>query len=156
MIIPLALAVQDPSDSMPFVLIGLWILLLAVFVGFESARTLLPPGTETVCVGVPLRRALYRAFETRAERRVPTAPLRVFVFGGSQGVLCVGAPIIRFSGDVLNSGASGEMVFSPDLQNLPGGATFTHGSVWNFQLWYRDVNPNQTSNTSNGIEIIWD
>ncbi len=56
-----------------------------VFVGFESARALLPPKTETICVGVPLRRALYRAFETRPARRVPTTPLRVFVFGGSQG-----------------------------------------------------------------------
>ena len=77
-------------------------------------------------------------------------------FGGSQGVLCVGAPLYRFSGNVLGSGASGVMTFSPDFQNLPSGATFNHGSTWNFQLWYRDMNPGQTSNTSNGIEIIWD
>ena len=56
-----------------------------VFLGFDSARAFLPPKTETECLGVPLRRALCRAFETRAERRVPTTPLRVFVFGGSQG-----------------------------------------------------------------------
>ncbi len=56
-----------------------------VFVGFESTRGALPTKTESLCVGVPLRRALYRAFESRPERRVPTTPLRVFVFGGSQG-----------------------------------------------------------------------
>ena len=56
-----------------------------VFVGFESARGYLPRRTESVCVGVPLRRALYRAFAGREEPRLPTKPLRIFVFGGSQG-----------------------------------------------------------------------
>ena len=56
-----------------------------VFVGFESARGYLPRRTESVCVGVPLRRALYRAFAGRPEPRLPTKPLRIFVFGGSQG-----------------------------------------------------------------------
>lgn len=56
-----------------------------VFVGFESARGYLPRRTPSVCVGVPLRRALYRAFASRPEPRVPTKPLRIFVFGGSQG-----------------------------------------------------------------------
>jgi len=56
-----------------------------VFVGFESTRGSLPDRTESVCVGVPLRRALYRAFATRAKKDVPSPPLRIFVFGGSQG-----------------------------------------------------------------------
>lgn len=56
-----------------------------VFVGFESARGYLPRRTESVCVGVPLRRALYRAFAGRPEARLATRPLRIFVFGGSQG-----------------------------------------------------------------------
>lgn len=56
-----------------------------VFVGFESARGYLPRRTESVCVGVPLRRALYRAFAGRPEPRLPTKALRIFVFGGSQG-----------------------------------------------------------------------
>jgi UDP-N-acetylglucosamine--N-acetylmuramyl-(pentapeptide) pyrophosphoryl-undecaprenol N-acetylglucosamine transferase len=56
-----------------------------VFVGFESARGYLPRSTESVCVGVPLRRALYRAFAGRPEPRLPTKALRIFVFGGSQG-----------------------------------------------------------------------
>lgn len=56
-----------------------------VFVGFESTRGSLPSGSESLCVGVPLRRALYRAFADRPEKGVPGTPLRVFVFGGSQG-----------------------------------------------------------------------
>jgi len=56
-----------------------------VFVGFESARGYLPRRTPSVCVGVPLRRALYRAFAARDAARLPTKPLRIFVFGGSQG-----------------------------------------------------------------------
>ena len=57
----------------------------AVFVGFESTRGSLPDRTESICVGVPLRRALYRAFSERGEKSVPSTPLRIFVFGGSQG-----------------------------------------------------------------------
>ncbi|MBY0401643.1 undecaprenyldiphospho-muramoylpentapeptide beta-N-acetylglucosaminyltransferase [Myxococcota bacterium] len=56
-----------------------------VFVGFESARSFLPRGTEILCLGVPLRRALYRAFAAREAARVPTKPLHLVVFGGSQG-----------------------------------------------------------------------
>ncbi len=56
-----------------------------VFVGFESARGYLPRRAESVCTGVPLRRALYRAFAARGEARLPGKPLRIFVFGGSQG-----------------------------------------------------------------------
>lgn len=56
-----------------------------VFVGFESARGYLPRRIESRCLGVPLRRALYRAFAQRGEPRVPGKPLHLFVFGGSQG-----------------------------------------------------------------------
>ena len=56
-----------------------------VFVGFEATRGSLPSGTESLCVGVPLRRSLYRAFADRPAKGVPGTPLRVFVFGGSQG-----------------------------------------------------------------------
>jgi len=56
-----------------------------VFVGFESARSSLPARTESLCVGIPLRRALYEAFAERADKEVPGSPLKLFVFGGSQG-----------------------------------------------------------------------
>jgi subtilisin family serine protease len=77
-------------------------------------------------------------------------------FGGSQGILCVGGPIIRFIKDVKNSGSAGTITLSPDMNDLPNGANFLPGSTWNFQLWYRDKNPGNTSNTSNAIEVIWD
>ena len=76
-------------------------------------------------------------------------------FGGSSGVLCLGAPFIRFSGNVLNSGANGEIAFSPDVNNLPQGASFAPGATWNFQYWYRDVVLFPTSNTSDALEITF-
>ena len=73
-------------------------------------------------------------------------------FGGSQGVLCVGAPQIRYE-EVHFSGAGGQVSFMPDFGNLPQGATFLAGSTWYLQFWYRDSNPGATSNTSNGVSI---
>lgn len=73
-------------------------------------------------------------------------------FGGSQGVLCVGAPQIRYE-EVHFSGAGGQVSFMPDFGNLPQGATFLAGSTWYLQYWYRDSNPGATSNTANGVSI---
>lgn len=56
-----------------------------VFVGFEATRRGLPTRTEILCVGVPLRRALYSAFAKIETTRPPATPLRLMVFGGSQG-----------------------------------------------------------------------
>jgi hypothetical protein len=76
-------------------------------------------------------------------------------FGGSQGVLCLGAPILRFAKDILQADASGQMSFAVDFGALPGGTVFQTGETWNFQLWYRDVNPTSTSNTSNGLAVTF-
>jgi hypothetical protein len=73
-------------------------------------------------------------------------------FGGSQGVLCVGAPQIRYE-DVQFSSLSGEVAYSPDFGNLPQGTVFSAGSTWYLQFWYRDSNPDATSNTANGVSI---
>ena len=75
------------------------------------------------------------------------------LFGGSQGNLCLGGQIVRFDGDVLNSGATGSVSFSPDLTDLPQNTVFSPGETWSFQYWTRDANPTPTSNTSNGLEI---
>jgi len=56
-----------------------------VFVGFENTRGGLPAKTESLCVGVPLRRALYKAFAEGEKTGLPAIPLRLLVFGGSQG-----------------------------------------------------------------------
>ena len=77
----------------------------------------------------------------------------VGLFGGSQGNLCLGGSILRFSKNVLNSGAGGSISFSPDLTSLPQGAVISPGTQWNFQFWFRDTNPTATSNTSNGLAV---
>ncbi len=56
-----------------------------IFVGFETTRSRLPASTESLCVGVPLRRALYRAFAEGESKGMPASPMRLLVFGGSQG-----------------------------------------------------------------------
>ena len=75
-------------------------------------------------------------------------------FGGSQGNLCLGAPLYRFSQHILNTGNSGSVTFPLPFDNLPGGVQFQHGQVWNFQFWVRDVG--QKSNTTNGLEVQFD
>jgi hypothetical protein len=77
-------------------------------------------------------------------------------FGGSQGVLCIGAPLLRFVKDVLTVDAGGQVSFPLEFGNLPGGTSIQAGETWNFQLWYRDVNPSPTSNTSNGLAITFE
>ncbi len=77
------------------------------------------------------------------------------LFGGSQGNLHLDLPIVRFSGDIVLSDSSGEATFEPDLAALPQGTLFQAGETWNFQMWYRDSNPNTTSNTSNGLAITF-
>jgi UDP-N-acetylglucosamine--N-acetylmuramyl-(pentapeptide) pyrophosphoryl-undecaprenol N-acetylglucosamine transferase len=56
-----------------------------VFVGFESTPKALPSSAHSVCVGVPLRRALQEAFAAQDAKVEATGPLRLLVFGGSQG-----------------------------------------------------------------------
>ncbi len=77
------------------------------------------------------------------------------LFGGSQGNLLLGLPIIRFSSDILTSDSNGEMSFEPDLTALPQATVFRPGETWNFQLWFRDVNPGPTSNTTNGLAVTF-
>jgi hypothetical protein len=77
----------------------------------------------------------------------------VGLVGGSQGNLCLGGSILRFSTNVLNSGAAGSVSFSPDLTALPQGPVISPGTQWNVQFWFRDSNPGVTSNTSNGLAV---
>jgi len=83
------------------------------------------------------------------------SPAFVPGFGGSQGILCMGSPLYRFSAWVLNSGTSGMFQFTPDLTNLPQGQVFLPGESWFFQAWYRDNNPGSTSNTTNGMVVAF-
>jgi UDP-N-acetylglucosamine--N-acetylmuramyl-(pentapeptide) pyrophosphoryl-undecaprenol N-acetylglucosamine transferase len=59
-----------------------------IFVGFEATaeRFARRVGRDRVEVtGVPLRRALVQAFAQPGPRRTPAPPLRLLIFGGSQG-----------------------------------------------------------------------
>jgi FG-GAP repeat/Uncharacterised ACR (DUF711)/Lectin C-type domain len=81
-------------------------------------------------------------------------------FGGSSGNLCLGSPIVRLNnpsdgGSVLNTGATGTVSFTLDLNNLPQAVTFIPSSTWYFQLWYRDFTVSPTSNTTDGIGVLF-
>ncbi|MEZ5975672.1 MAG: hypothetical protein R3E96_12770 [Planctomycetota bacterium] len=75
--------------------------------------------------------------------------------GGSQGNLCLGAGIVRWNETqyILNSGLFGYVSLTPDLNNGPYGYVFGPGETWNFQYWYRDLNPGSTSNTTAGVQV---
>ena len=80
-------------------------------------------------------------------------------FGGSQGVLCLGPPQVRFSragtGEIAQTTAQGTRALALDLTDLPQGQVFLPGESWNFQLWFRDQNPGATSNTTNGVRATF-
>lgn len=76
-------------------------------------------------------------------------------FGGSQGTLCLGGTLFRFSLSVQSSGLLGEVSFTPDFNALPGGQEFTAADSWNFQYWFRDANPGPTSNTTGAVSVLF-
>jgi len=80
-------------------------------------------------------------------------------FGGSQGTLCLGAPIVRLNtpgtGQASQTTVGGTRTHLLDFSNLPQGIVFQPGDTWNFQLWFRDVNPGATSNTTNGVTVMF-
>ena len=76
-------------------------------------------------------------------------------FGGSQGVLCLGQPIARWSTVVLRAGSNGQVSLTTDLANLPPTVHVAAGGTLNFQYWTRDANPASTSNTSNAVAVTF-
>ncbi|MCP3915028.1 MAG: hypothetical protein GY711_05695 [bacterium] len=77
------------------------------------------------------------------------------LFGGSQGNLCLGLPLVRFRQDILVADAARQMRYAPDLTALPQSTTFLPGETWTFQCWFRDLNPALTSNTSSALAITF-
>ena len=80
--------------------------------------------------------------------------------GGSQGNLCLTGGIGRYvgPGQIQNTGSSGLVSLPIDLLNIPtptGFVPVTAGQTWNFQLWYRDVNPSTTSNFTEGLSLTF-
>ncbi len=70
----------------------------------------------------------------------------------ASGLLCLGAPQIRFTGNIQSSGSTGSVSFSPDLSNLPQGTAVQPGETWTFQLWHRD---GASSNFSSSLSLTW-
>jgi FG-GAP-like repeat/FG-GAP repeat len=67
--------------------------------------------------------------------------------GGSQGNLCLGGSIVRFAAQVQDTGDVGWMSIDVDLASIP----LLAGETWNFQGWFRDQNPGNTSNFTDGL-----
>ncbi len=81
--------------------------------------------------------------------------------GGSQGTLCLGGAIGRHigAGEIVNSGVTGEVSLALDLSSIPtpgGNVSVLAGETWNYQLWFRDINPTATSNYSDGYAITFE
>ncbi|MEM9382182.1 MAG: hypothetical protein AAGB93_19660 [Planctomycetota bacterium] len=79
---------------------------------------------------------------------------------GSQGALCLTGSIGRLnrSGEILAADASGRVELAVDLTRLPqpnGTVAVVPGDTWHFQLWYRDANPQPTSNTSSALQLTF-
>ncbi len=77
--------------------------------------------------------------------------------GGSQGNLCLDGNIGRFLEQVQDSGPGGTFTIKVDLTNIPTNPPHTvlAGETWYFQAWYRDLNPQATSNFTNGVAVTF-
>ena len=75
--------------------------------------------------------------------------------GGSAGNLCLGGTIGRFVTQVQSSGAAGEISIPVNLNAMPAPlpAQVQVGETWNFQAWYRDVNPTPVSNFTEAVSL---
>ena len=78
--------------------------------------------------------------------------------GLSQGNLCLSGAIGRYNSmaQLFNSGSTGTGDLSLDLTNTPtpaGPTAISMGQTWNFQSWYRDLNPMPTSNFTDAVSI---
>jgi len=78
-----------------------------IFVQFDEAAAIFEQrgaSGRVRNVGIPLRRDLVRAFENDEPRRIPATPLRLFVFGGSQGARQINEAMID-AATLLDPGA---------------------------------------------------
>jgi UDP-N-acetylglucosamine--N-acetylmuramyl-(pentapeptide) pyrophosphoryl-undecaprenol N-acetylglucosamine transferase len=74
-----------------------------VFVQFEAATGVLHRGGAVSVVGAPLRQALVAAFRSAPPRRTPGKPLRLLVFGGSQGARQINDVMIEAAPDLARA-----------------------------------------------------
>lgn len=99
---------------------------------------------------------------------LPNSIFNYFVIGSGtgfvpnvigQGNLCLGGSLARYRGpgQVTNAGLTGSAMVTIDLAVLPsplmGG--ISAGETWFFQNFYRDSNPNITSNLSDALAVTF-
>jgi hypothetical protein len=99
---------------------------------FELRATDLPPGATAF------------ALASRTTSHVPHP-------GGSQGDLCLGGSIARLLATTRAATPGGTYLAPVDLTQIPTQplpSAVLAGETWAFQLWYRDANPQLTSNFS--------
>jgi hypothetical protein len=78
--------------------------------------------------------------------------------GNSQGTLCLGGTIGRFNQQIQFSANDGffSITVNPNAIPQPNGAVpLLAGQTWRFQCWYRDANPNSTSNFTNATAVTF-
>lgn len=78
--------------------------------------------------------------------------------GGSQGNLCIVGSLGRYNAQIFNSGASGTGSITLDLSQTPtptGPVSIMIGDTWNFQCWYRDLNPTPVSNFTDAVSVLF-
>ncbi|MDF1836248.1 MAG: hypothetical protein P1V35_00130, partial [Planctomycetota bacterium] len=100
---------------------------------------------------------------------MPTNQFGIFLNGtdqgsvtpaGSQGLLCVAGALGRYNraGEIFFTGGAGTGSLTLDLDDTPsnmGPVSITAGETYNFQAWFRDDNPNSTSNFSSAVSITF-
>jgi hypothetical protein len=80
--------------------------------------------------------------------------------GNSQGILCIGGQIGRYTGpgQIKNTGMTGSFSLLIDLTQVPTPTGFVAavvGETRNFTTWHRDVGTTATSNFTNGLSVTF-
>ena len=130
--------------------------------------------TAARCLGGQSARALAVGSRVAGEpldllaRDLPTNKIGYFLVSrtagltippGSQGRLCLGGAIARFRkpDQIRNSGPGGRFQVEVDTSARPHNppVTVKPGETWRFQAWFRDVNPEKTSNFTDAVEVTF-
>lgn len=82
------------------------------------------------------------------------------LLGGGQGTLCLGGSIGRFvgAGELRRTLPDGTSSLRIDTSRVPSGQgtqSVSSGQTWNFQAWFRDVNPVVTSNLTDAVAVTF-
>ncbi len=82
------------------------------------------------------------------------------MLGGGQGTLCLGGSIGRFTepAQIRRTRADGTSSLRIDTTAIPNGLgtrPAIAGQTWNFQGWFRDVNPVVTSNLTDAVSVTF-